>query len=161
MKRPWPISVPEHVTRTEPSGYKCTRQGLPVNREWNLQYQGKCHKESSGSCSDLLGFGEEPLTHFCASACDQDSAIRVQVDQAGAGPSSPCQHRLEPAPHMVSHQGATLVKVWLQWTLNNGGLTCKAGRQGSQSRTTGCRVGCEAVSVWMKAVIGWAGSCVH
>lgn len=32
--------------------------------------QGDCYKESSGSCSDLLGFGEEALTHFCARACD-------------------------------------------------------------------------------------------
>ena len=77
-----------------------------------------------GELRHLLGFGEEPLTHLCARACDEDSAIRIQVDQAGAGPSSPCQHRLEPAPHMVSNQGVTLVKVWLEWTVHNDGLTC-------------------------------------
>ena len=52
-------------------------------------------------CADLLDFGEEALTHFCASACDQDGAVRVQVDQGRALPSSPMQQGLEPTEGRV------------------------------------------------------------
>lgn len=130
MKRPWPISVPEHVTRTEPSAHKCTKQGLPLEKqEWNLQCQGKGHYGSSGSCSNLLGFGEEALAHLCASAGDQDSAVRVQVDQAGAGPRSPSQHRLESAPHMVCHMDLKLCQNLAEMDNDQSRSHCWAERQ--------------------------------
>ena len=52
-------------------------------------------------CSNLLGLCEQALSHLCTGACDQDCAIRIEADQAGALPSGPMQQGLEPATMRV------------------------------------------------------------
>ena len=51
--------------------------------------------EGVGLGTDLLDFGEQALSHFCAGTCDKDCAVWIEADEGGPRTCRSVQQSLE------------------------------------------------------------------